>query len=54
MVTQAKSQDGLQLLASDHRKVEDLFAAFENASGLKDDALLPHRSEQPDVLRRLR
>ena len=33
MVTQAKPQDGLQLLASDHRKVEELFAAFENASG---------------------
>ena len=33
MVTQSQPQDGLQLLASDHRKVEDLFAAFENASG---------------------
>jgi hemerythrin superfamily protein len=33
MVTQAKPQDGLQLLASDHRKVEGLFAAFEKASG---------------------
>ena len=25
--------DGLQLLAEDHRKVEDLFASFEKASG---------------------
>jgi hypothetical protein len=33
MVTQAKPQDGLQLLASDHRKVEGLFADFEKASG---------------------
>jgi hypothetical protein len=33
MVTQAQPQDGLQLLASDHRKVEGLFADFEKASG---------------------
>ena len=26
-------KDGLQLLANDHRKVEDLFASFEKASG---------------------
>ena len=28
-----KGMDGLQLLASDHRKVEDLFEQFEKASG---------------------
>ena len=33
MTTDNKPQDGLQLLASDHRKVEDLFARFEKASG---------------------
>jgi len=33
MVTETHSQDGLQLLANDHRKVEGLFAAFERASG---------------------
>src|SRR4051812_18135535 len=33
MVTETQPQDGLQLLASDHRKVEGLFAAFEEASG---------------------
>lgn len=33
MVTETQSQDGLQLLANDHRKVEGLFAAFEKASG---------------------
>jgi hypothetical protein len=33
MATDTQPQDGLQLLASDHRKVEGLFAAFEKASG---------------------
>jgi hypothetical protein len=33
MPTQDKPKDGLQLLADDHRKVEDLFARFEKASG---------------------
>ena len=33
MATETKPQDGLQLLISDHRKVEDLFARFEKASG---------------------
>ena len=33
MVTQAQPQDGLQLLANDHREVEGLFEAFEKASG---------------------
>jgi hypothetical protein len=33
MVTQTQPQDGLQLLAGDHRKVEDLFEQFEKASG---------------------
>ena len=33
MVTQANPQDGLQLLAADHRKVEGLFADFEKARG---------------------
>src|SRR6188768_256544 len=33
MATEKKPQDGLQLLASDHRNVEDLFARFEKASG---------------------
>ena len=34
MATDSKPQDGLQLLAADHRKVEGLFAEFENASGV--------------------
>lgn len=34
MVTESKPADGLQLLASDHRKVEQLFARFEKASGV--------------------
>jgi len=33
MADQSQPKDGLQLLAADHRKVEDLFAAFEKASG---------------------
>lgn len=33
MVTETRSQDGLQLLTADHRKVEALFADFEKASG---------------------
>jgi hypothetical protein len=33
MATANQPQDGLQLLASDHRKVEALFEAFEGASG---------------------
>ena len=33
MATDTQPQDGLQLLASDHRKVEGLFEAFEKASG---------------------
>ena len=33
MATETNPQDGLQLLASDHREVEGLFAAFEKASG---------------------
>ena len=36
MTTDNKPQDGLQLLAGDHRKVEDLFARFEKASGASD------------------
>ena len=32
MATEGK-QDALQLLAADHRKVEELFASFEKASG---------------------
>jgi hemerythrin HHE cation binding domain-containing protein len=33
MATETTTKDGLQLLASDHRKVEGLFAQFEKASG---------------------
>jgi len=33
MTDPSKPQDGLQLLAADHRKVEGLFADFEKASG---------------------
>ena len=33
MPTETQYQDGLQLLAGDHRKVEDLFAQFEKATG---------------------
>ena len=33
MTDQSRAQDGLQLLAADHRKVEGLFADFEKASG---------------------
>lgn len=33
MAAESQPQDGLQLLAQDHRKVEDLFARFEKASG---------------------
>jgi len=33
MVTESQPQDGLQLLARDHRKVEELFERFERASG---------------------
>ena len=33
MVTESQPKDGLQLLAQDHRKVEDLFARYEKASG---------------------
>lgn len=33
MVTESQPSDGLQLLAADHRKVEDLFEQFEKASG---------------------
>jgi len=33
MTDQSQPQDGLQLLAADHRKVEGLFADFEKASG---------------------
>ena len=33
MASETKPQDGLQLLAADHREVEDLFAQFEKASG---------------------
>jgi len=33
MATATNAHDGLQLLAADHRKVEDLFASFEKASG---------------------
>ena len=33
MPTNIEVMDGLQLLASDHRKVEDLFETFEAASG---------------------
>ena len=33
MANDDNAQDGLQLLASDHRKVEGLFADFEKASG---------------------
>ena len=33
MPTENKPQDGLQLLASDHRKVEALFSQFEKARG---------------------
>jgi hypothetical protein len=33
MATENKPINGLQLLAQDHRKVEDLFAQFEKASG---------------------
>ena len=33
MTNDNKPRDGLQLLAADHRKVEDLFARFEKASG---------------------
>src|ERR1044072_4339278 len=33
MAKNDNAQDGLQLLAADHRKVEGLFADFEKASG---------------------
>ncbi|HYI64641.1 MAG TPA: hemerythrin domain-containing protein [Allosphingosinicella sp.] len=33
MVAETQARDGLQLLAADHRKVEELFAQFEKASG---------------------
>ena len=33
MPTENTPKDGLQLLSSDHRKVEELFAQFEKASG---------------------
>ena len=33
MAAEQEKMDGLQLLAADHRKVEDLFASFEKASG---------------------
>lgn len=33
MVAETQPKDGLQLLAADHRKVEELFAQFEKASG---------------------
>ena len=33
MAAETQPQDGLQLLAADHRKVEGLFADFEKASG---------------------
>ncbi len=33
MATENKPRDGLQLLAEDHRKVEELFEQFEKASG---------------------
>ena len=33
MAAEAPPKDGLQLLTADHRKVEDLFASFESASG---------------------
>ena len=33
MATETLPKDGLQLLADDHRKVEDLFEQFEKASG---------------------
>jgi hypothetical protein len=33
MATDAQPRDGLQLLAADHRKVEGLFAEFEQARG---------------------
>jgi hypothetical protein len=34
MSTETEPRDGLQLLAQDHRKVEELFARFEKASGV--------------------
>jgi hypothetical protein len=33
MIPDTQAQDGLQLLAADHRKVESLFESFEQASG---------------------
>jgi len=33
MANDINNKDGLQLLAADHRKVEDLFAQFEKATG---------------------
>ena len=33
MTTESKPKDGLQLLTSDHRKVEGLFARFEKTTG---------------------
>jgi hypothetical protein len=33
MPTDTQAKDGLQLLAADHRKVEELFEQFENATG---------------------
>lgn len=33
MADQAEPRDGLQLLAEDHRRVEDLFEEFENSKG---------------------
>ena len=40
MPNENKPQDGLQLLTSDHRKVEDLFEQFEKASGASAKARL--------------
>lgn len=42
MVTKSRPKDGLQLLAQDHRAVEELFARFEKASGLSAKEKIVH------------
>ena len=43
MATDTKPQDGLQLLAADHREVEGLFADFEKAKGASEKEELVRR-----------
>lgn len=43
MPAQSPPENGLQLLAADHREVEDLFARFEKAGGLEAKARIVGR-----------